>query len=247
MVKITGPLFSEAVTGTIGKVITFGFNQAGAWARSVFKKKDAATPAQQAQRAIFLAGMNEWKKANKLLVRAWWLETRGSCKIPRDGFMTAWLRAKGVQWDNYPWVPPTKIEPTIRICKRNASNQGGWILIRFKTCLVSQFPYYLPSGGKATTKKTYTELQLNEVGTGESMEAGFDLYEADEPDMLDPSCQYVKSYEGGKYQYAISGYTKRFAGIVCGDRHGRTLYYSKDQYGNQTNIVWLYNWDGFFW
>jgi hypothetical protein len=53
MVKISGPLFSTTATGTIGKMITFGKNQAGAWARLVYKKVTTSLPSQLEARKWF--------------------------------------------------------------------------------------------------------------------------------------------------------------------------------------------------
>jgi len=53
MAKITGPLFSNSASGTIGKAITFGKNQAGAWVRGVYKKITTYLPSQLEVRQWF--------------------------------------------------------------------------------------------------------------------------------------------------------------------------------------------------
>ena len=61
MAKLIGPLFSQQVSGTIGKNLTFGSNQAGNWVRSFFKKATTRNQSQSALRDFFKDTIDYYK------------------------------------------------------------------------------------------------------------------------------------------------------------------------------------------
>jgi len=61
MAKVTGPLFSLDVRGTIAKTMTFGANKYSNWVRGIVKRKYTRNPAQDLVRTWFKAGIDAFK------------------------------------------------------------------------------------------------------------------------------------------------------------------------------------------
>jgi len=60
--KVVGPLFSLDAQGTLGKILTYGRNQFGNWARRIVGRKYTRTPLQEEVRKWFKDGLDTWEK-----------------------------------------------------------------------------------------------------------------------------------------------------------------------------------------
>jgi len=101
MAKVIGPLHSTSASGTIGKAITFGKNQAGAWVRGVYKKIYTKTESQDLVRYLFKLALDKWKTLNLDDFTLWSNVTKKG-RWGRCQFMSEFLQNDCEEWPNFP-------------------------------------------------------------------------------------------------------------------------------------------------
>jgi len=132
MVKVVAPCFSLSAVGNLGKAMTFGHNQYGAWVRRHLVKGRRTSPLQKVQRDLFKEWIVEWDAMSGIQQYAWERMAAGSSRTARCTFSRVYLNQKGVQWVNFPWVPVGS-----RVALWNVSGYGwqhflGYLYFRYK-------------------------------------------------------------------------------------------------------------------
>jgi len=126
MAKLIGPLFSEQVSGTIGKTLTFGNNQAGNWVRSFFKKATTRNENQSALRDFFKDTIDYYKDMSEEERMLWGLVLQNKKEYNRQQIkktartwrchLSHWtLSTRAFLWNGSPFPPELKqwLEPDI--------------------------------------------------------------------------------------------------------------------------------------
>ena len=119
MVKLQSPLFSEKVSGTIGKTLTFGNNQASNWVRSFFTKATTRNTSQSALRNFFSDTIDYYKDMSEEERMLWELVLQNRKEYNRQKIkqtartwrchLSHWtLKTREFIWNGSPFPPELK-------------------------------------------------------------------------------------------------------------------------------------------
>jgi len=119
MAKVKMPLFSEAVSGSIGKTLTFGNNQAGNWIRSYFKKATTRNESQSALRDFFKDTIDYYKDMSAEEKFLWELVLQNKEEYNKQQIkqtartwrchLSHWtLSTRAFEWNGSPFPPELK-------------------------------------------------------------------------------------------------------------------------------------------
>lgn len=116
MTKVNLPLFSESASGSIGKTLTFGSNQAGEWVRGFFKKATTRNESQSALRDFFKDTIDYYKDMSEEERMLWGLvlqnqklynqqEVKQTARTWRCHLSHWTLSTRSFTWDGSPFAP----------------------------------------------------------------------------------------------------------------------------------------------
>ena len=119
MVKLIAPLNSEKVSGSIGKTLTFGNNQASNWVRSYFKKATTRNASQSALRDFFSDTIDYYKDMSAEEKFLWDLVLQNKKEYNRQKIkqtartwrchLSHWtLKTREFVWNGSPFPPELK-------------------------------------------------------------------------------------------------------------------------------------------
>jgi len=119
MAKVWGPLHSDDVKGTIGKVLTFGKDVFGNWARAYYPKKYTRSATQNIVRTWFKNAVGNFKRMNLEEQFLWDLALKNYKEyyVQRVAYTKRWAKClflhhvlldKSFTWEGSPFPPELK-------------------------------------------------------------------------------------------------------------------------------------------
>lgn len=94
MAKLFGPLFCNQVSGSVGKMMTYGKNSMGSYCYAYALHKDANTIKQRTIRQYVLDAIQVWKENEQKLREAWSKASDNKNRTGYHAFMHAYLRSR---------------------------------------------------------------------------------------------------------------------------------------------------------